>query len=239
MKVSKLLLIMVILSLPSLIFATGENVKIGSSISFAGRDWRVLDLKDGNALVLSEQIVVLKPYLDRFDMVTWTNSSMRSYLNNTYLNNEFTSEEKARLIETRNTTENPWFPEMGKATSIDKVFLLSIEEVVQYLGDSGDLENRKFKKPVDDHYVEDEMGRFLSDQYDSKRETKTENGRPCEWWLRSNTLVTGHATYIRSDGAISIVGLGSLITNSGAYITPGRDVRYIPAGVRPAMWIKL
>jgi len=239
MKVIKLLIIVLILSLSSILYATGEDVNIGSTITFAGRDWRVLDLKDGNALVLSMNVVVLRPYLERFDKVTWTNCSMRSYLNNDFLNNEFTSEEKARLVETRNVTVNPWFPEMGSATSIDKVFLLSVEEVVQYFGDSGDLENRKFKKPINDGYVEDKMGRYLSDQYNAERIVKTENGRTCDWWLRSNTLGTGYATYILSDGAISVVGLGGLTANSSSYIIDARDMRYIQAGVRPAMWIKL
>ena len=60
--------------------------------------------------------------------------------------------------------DNQWQGTKGGNTTADKVFLLSLEEVVKCFGDSGDLKN---KRKVNAHGVECEYGYYTSDQYNS------------------------------------------------------------------------
>ena len=43
---------------------------IGDIIQFGGHDWRVLDVRDGKALLLSDKIIEKRPYHDEYEDVT-------------------------------------------------------------------------------------------------------------------------------------------------------------------------
>ena len=101
--------------------------KIGSIIPFGGYDWRVLDVQNNKALILSEKIIEERAY-KRKD-ITWETCKLRRYLNGAFYN-KFSSQDRARIAETRITTNNPWYKE-GNATN-DKIFLLSIQELALY-----------------------------------------------------------------------------------------------------------
>ena len=52
----------------------------------------------------------------------------------------FRDEDRDRIIQVRNTNEkNQWFDTPGGNPVFDRIFLLSIAEVVEYFGDSGVL----------------------------------------------------------------------------------------------------
>ena len=66
--------------------------------------------------------------------------------------------------------DNPWYGTRGGNTTTDKIFLLSLEEVVKFFGDSGDLKNRKGWYWENGNFVlKDGQGYAINDQYNSTR----------------------------------------------------------------------
>ena len=70
---------------------------------------------------------------------------------------------------------NPWYGTSGGNATTDKVFLLSLDEVVKYFGDSGDLLNKR-RKDYKGNAVS--AGDSLYDEYNDSRIVK--NGKDKE-----------------------------------------------------------
>ena len=180
---------------------------------FGGHNWRVLVVEDGKALLLSEQVLERKQYHSQKVAVTWKSSTIRKYLNTEFLET-FSQADRKRILETKVVTnnDNPWYGTQGGAATTDKIFLLSLEELVQYFGDSGKLKNRSGQ---DDY--------SFSDQYSQSRIAYTKDGTGSWWWLRSPGHFTNHAALVITDGVVGVNGL---------------SVSRI-SGVRPALWLKI
>lgn len=48
-----------------------EDIKIHSSLSFGGYNWRVLDIQNNTALIITEDIIEQRPYHDAYKDITW------------------------------------------------------------------------------------------------------------------------------------------------------------------------
>lgn len=132
--------------LNSIIQRTDRNQKkpqIGSEIYFGTKDeryiwWRVLDLKNGMALIASKDIL----YNSKFNnvAVSWKDSYLRQWLNSDFINTHFSSAEKERIVLSNNTNEdNPKYKTKGGGVTSDKVFLLSISEASRFFSKSANL----------------------------------------------------------------------------------------------------
>jgi hypothetical protein len=144
-------------------------------------------------------------------------------------------------LETRITDyNNPWYGTKWGNPTIDRIFLLSTSEVVQYFGDSGDLKNNKRWHLLDvknDNELilglhPDGHSECINDQYNHARKTlfhKVYNAGWDEkmWWLRS----PGISPQVRPTTV--------LIGNDGEIWVCGGDVYDPQIGVRPAMWIQI
>lgn len=82
-------------------------------------EWIVLEKTNGKALLITKYGIDCKKYNETYTDVTWETCSLRYWLNNTFLNNAFSNEERNKI---QNTS--------------DKVFLLSIEEAKKYFSSS-------------------------------------------------------------------------------------------------------
>ena len=164
-------------------------------VKFGNYTWKVLDVQDGKALLLTEDIIEFRPYHKSCTEITWADSDIRSYLNSDFITNNFSEEEQQKIIETAVTTpDNEWFNVEGGEDTQDKVFLLSIEEVVKYFGDSGQLENGN----PDSEY-------FIDDEYNEGRIAYNEG--VAEWWfLRSPGGEAGRAADMSDVGTIILYG---------------------------------
>jgi len=191
------------------------RIKVGGIILFAGREWIILDAQNNKLLILSEKFISDSEYYF-VSGYTWELCELRSYLNDTFFNS--LRQDKARIAETNVTTHNnPWWPEaLGGNVTNDKIFLLSIEEVVRYFGDSGQLMK---KNPTSEGWIDD--------RYNSSRIAKGENGIPLLWWLRSPGDITGSSAFITDDGRIGLFGLDK------------HNDWDVFSGVRPALWLNL
>ena len=59
--------------------------------------WKVLDIQDGKALILSKYVIETAPYHDQQGDVNWENSSLNSWLNHSFIGAAFTDEEKMSI----------------------------------------------------------------------------------------------------------------------------------------------
>jgi hypothetical protein len=195
-----------------------SNLTIGQrDVLFGDYRWRVLDIQDGKALLLSERIIEVRAYHDAEQDVTWEDSDIRAYLNGSFLETSFTQEEQDAIIEVTNINhDNQWYGTDGGNATNDKIFLLSLEEVVTYFGDSGQLEDRppNDQGHIADQYNEDRMAQYGRDV-----------GSGSGWWLRSPGGNLLHAACIGGeDGDLNMYGES---VNNNEW-----------NGTRPALWIQ-
>lgn len=117
-----------------------ESSLLGDTIVFGKYknkeiEWIVLDEReDGSQLLLSKYILFKKRYHNKSLEVTWETCALRKWLNTDFVKKAFTSSEQSKIQTTHvvNKGNEMYGTEGGKDTE-DKVFLLSIEEVNQYL----------------------------------------------------------------------------------------------------------
>ena len=180
-------------------------------VQFGKYVWRVLSIEDGKALLITENIVEKKVIHEVWKTTMWEDTDIRKYLNGDFYDG-FTDDEKKLISETKNKNpNNQWFDtEAGKDTT-DKVFLLSLDEVVKYFGDSGQLAN---KNPDNENKIDDE--------YNTARIAKYEDGTEGYWWLRTFGDNSASTAVVDYDGMIGVDG--------AFFISEG--------GVRPALWLK-
>ena len=103
-------------------------------------EWIVLDQQGMKALLISRYALDCQPYeQSRFkEDLSWETSSLRKWLNDTFLNDAFSSDQQAVILTTKvdcNEGESfGWSPVGGNPTE-DKVYLLSVKEASQYFAD--------------------------------------------------------------------------------------------------------
>ncbi|MDR0966535.1 MAG: DUF6273 domain-containing protein [Myxococcales bacterium] len=199
------------LSLTSDQTCSASTATKGATCVFGPYEWLVLDKQNNKALLLAKDVLVEKPYNTTDLPVTWASCILRSWLNNEFLN-EFTSQEQAKIDLTTNVNENnQWYGTAGGDTTQDRIFLLSLSEMVKYFGDSGQLASGPGTIP------------WIDDTYNSERIAKY-NGSATLWWLRSPGFINYSAAFVSADGIVYV---------SGSNIFD--DYR----GVRPALWLNL
>ena len=174
--------------------------------------WRVLEVKNDRALIVTEQGIDGDYGRSLTNDVTWSCSAQRSWLNISFYYDAFSAEERARMlkinVESNKRIENVSKDIYGKETktytnertlsSEDRLFLLSLEEKEKYK-----LENLILK-----------IGETGNADYS--------NGN--NWILRT------------SKDYYSTRGFNKIKTGSGLMVTEG-STRFHMHLLRPAMWI--
>lgn len=116
-----------------------QNARVGSLITFGsyeqdgytynGREpitWLVLEKQSDRILVISESALDSQLYHYRNESVTWRTCSIRSWLNNDFYTEAFTSSERERILATR----------VDGNSDTDSLFFLSLDEVKRYFSGS-------------------------------------------------------------------------------------------------------
>lgn len=197
-------------------------------ILFGSYEWRILDIQDDTALIITENIIEQRPYNNYSGDVTWVDSSLREYLNGEFYN-KFTKDEQSRIIPVWNKNQdNQWYGSQGGEDTLDYIYLLSIEEAVcKYFGDSSkNLENPSDKQK---YWFQ------RKDKNNIKRKAIF-NGSTWWWWLRSSGRDNKRAVYIHGDGNVGIQGNGTFHYSSNTIHPSTGDNS---GGIRPALWLKL
>ena len=204
-----------------------KNAKVGDIVYFGtyeqdndtsnGKEnieWHVLAKENSRVLVISDKALDCQPYNSSYtEEVTWENCSLRKWLNGTFLNKAFSTEEQAQIQNTTVSADNnpQYSTNPGNATT-DKVFLLSINEVEKYFNSD------EARKCAPTAYAK-AQGASTSDTF------KTPSGAAtCWWWLRSPGDDQSSAAYVY---------FGGDVFELGNYVFSGLNA------VRPAMWISI
>ena len=74
----------------------GESMKKNDIIKFGKYDWRVLKVKKGEALIISEKVIEKRAFDEDGSTNKWKDCSLNDYLNGEFLD-QFTHGEKARI----------------------------------------------------------------------------------------------------------------------------------------------
>lgn len=172
---------------------TFGNYFYGDSYSKSPIEWQVLTVENNKALLITTNGVDCMPYNTTPTFVTWENSLIRKWLNNDFISAAFSDTER-KLIKsvTSSTPDNPLFNTKGGKMSTDQIFLLNINEAVNYFKSK---EDRKIQATP---YAKSK-GLFVSD-----------NG--CSWWwLRSSGNVQNYAADVDYGGDVDFYGSSASI----------------------------
>ena len=201
-----------------------DKIIIGDIIKFGHLEWRVLDVQAGKVLIISKTSACNSKFNENdgfFSAGMWDNSDIRLYLNDNFLN-MITNQNPDLIIETKVINDkNRWYGTSGIKDTIDKIFLLSIEEAEKYFGNSDDYRKNRVKSDIDEKTGK-ENSRYISNDHDSGRKLEKDHFSYMGWWLRSPGESKYKSAYVNKDGHIIV---------SGEYITNHKNIR-------PAMWIK-
>ena len=120
-----------------------KEFNIGLTMPFDCYNWRIFDIKNNAALIITEEIIEQRTYHDAYKAIIWADCALREYLNGEFYD-KFNATDKSRIIPVINKNpDNQWYGSKGGADTEDNIFLLSIEEVCKYFGDSlSKLQNR-------------------------------------------------------------------------------------------------
>ncbi len=173
-------------------------------------EWLVV-ARDGNkVLLISRYALDCQPYQKSNSAITWEECSLRTWLNDTFINKAFNSQEQTGILTTHvQAHKNPEYSTNPGGGTQDKIFLLSITEAETYFQSD---EARVCK--LTDYAVK-------QGSYEKILDTTMGN---CWWWLRSPGC--------NQDSAANVIYLGSVNRIGNPVINNGN-------AVRPALWIDL
>ena len=184
-------------------------------------EWIVLDYDELNhrSFLLSRYGLDNVQFNTKQVSITWEKCTLRSWLNNDFLNHAFSEKEQKAILTTevnnRASYSTKWVKEQGGNNTKDQIFLLNYAEASQYLGVTDERNNntKAFLAPTP--YAIARGAR-------ESKEYKTEEGKKTtDWWLRSSTTDKAFAARVDQGGAFN-----SWFNNE-------------TFAVRPAFWLDL
>lgn len=145
--------------------------------------WQVLTVKDGKALLVSRDCLEYMPFNTNQTEYRfwWSTSSIRTWLNSDFINSAFSFEESDLIVygEINNDIDDEsWGQMFGCGGTFDKVFLLSNNEVREYMSE----EYSEFRYSPASAYAE------------SKGLNKTSK-EASDWYIRTPGRVNNSAIY--------------------------------------------
>jgi len=155
--------------------------------------WRVLEVNDDTIFLLSEYGLVCRFYNDTYESVTWETSTIRRWLNSTFLESAFLKPEIDAICDTViKTKDNKRYGSCGGNKTVDKVFLLTSDDVnnTAYGFQKGSKRKSKTRTCRITEYA-------LVEGYRNK-----DNNNTC-WWLRSPGITNYYAAYVLSSGKVT------------------------------------
>ncbi len=174
-------------------------------------EWMVLDVFDGKASLISVYGLDAKPFHDDGKYgATWAECSLRGWLNNEFYEKAFDEKSRKQILTTRleNYCSEEYDVFIGQTYTEDKVYLLSIDELLQSFGTDSRI-------PSDSR-----TSRITATDYAKAQgvwEGVTDNGIFSPWLLRTPGVSSNHTTRVSSQGTLSYV---SNNTYSGNAIRP-------------------
>jgi len=177
-------------------------------------EWRVLALENDRVLVISENVIEVRPYHHEYTSITWEKSDLRRWLNGAFFDG-LPVNARTQIGEVSNQNPDNWGTLGGNSTQ-DRVFLLSISEAEQYFYSD---KNRQARLSLSDAT----MG-FFAEKYGMTLKV-FEEIQSGYWWWR-----------LRSPGSYGSEFAAS-VNHSGSVYGVGGIVDLDSGGVRPSFWL--
>lgn len=99
-------------------------------------EWLVLDRDGDRILVISRYVLDWMQFVTEYRSVTWEDSTLRKWLNETFLNEAFSTDEQVMIPTVMvSVDKNPAYNTPTGNDTKDQVFLLSYSEVEKYFSD--------------------------------------------------------------------------------------------------------
>lgn len=169
--------------------------------------WRVL-ANDGNLFIVSDQNLDCVVYNSSAETVTWEECSLRKWLNSKFLDNAFTTQEQGAVLESLVVNEDGAKGSEAGADTYDKVYLLSVYEVIDPdLGFPTDWKDKGGTRVS------------LNTEYTKSKRAITGSDMSGAWWLRTPGDAKNAAN----------------VFNEGNVFVRGGNVNNFIFAVRPAM----
>lgn len=206
--------------------------------------WVVIDKQNGKALIMTKDIIDYQLFSDSDD-IEWKDTRIRKWLNEDFINKAFSDDEKNKILDTKlnNNYKYSWSKlnsdsdtyEVYKAEdTIDKVFLLSTDEIIKYfynnnyninIADSS-CENKNLStKPTSyASNIKDNNYGTISISTNEKKWNYGNSG----WALRSMSKL------INNEYESGALGLDEVMSSGRVGTSRVLNHYY---GIRPAMWV--
>ncbi len=174
-------------------------------------EWIVLKNSADGKMMISKYGLAAQPYNTKKEEIHWEDCSLRAWLNNEFLNEAFTADEQAKILEQTivNNEENDYFILSGADTK-DKVFLLSTKEADTLFAD-------RFERQMEVTAAAAANGAYVDG-----------NGFG-SWWLRTTGRWTTNA---------ALVGYFGSIDANGQHVDFNDTDNKKAISVRPVIWLK-
>ncbi len=175
-------------------------------------EWIVLAREEDRALLVSSYILDAQPFNGRKQSGNWEKSAIRKWLNGTFLNKAFSTQEQKSILSVvvdngSSQGYNRWTEKCNDTR--DRVFLLSYAEAAAYFTDSSARRCAATAYAV-------KQGVTTSSGY------QTEGRKTASWWLRSPGPDSSHKAVIDYAG------------NAGQGVAATAGI-----GIRPALWVRI
>ena len=179
-------------------------MKFGSFVSGADQEessleWMVLEKQDDRALLISKYGVDCLPYNDQWVKTTWADCSLRSWLNDSFLEEAFSSDERKSII-TQTVVNRDNGGNSGGEITEDQVFILDIKELEKYFSSDED------RKIMPTEYAQNK-GAFVDTQ-----------NQACWYWVRNPGDDAKYAAYVNCKG--DILHRGNLVFGNTFAVRP-------------------
>lgn len=152
-------------------------------------EWRVLEVSDGSALLISRYNLEVMSYhtTSAVGHLTWDRSNLRVYLNGYFYQNAFSESERHSIITSSvPSSSNPVFETDGGQDTEDNVFILSLEEAQLYF--DSDSDRLAFNTEYSNNNNENMFGLLVDS--------------PAGWWLRTPRDGGDNTCLITENGAV-------------------------------------
>lgn len=173
-------------------------------------EWLVLEIQKDKALLISKFVLDCGMFNELEGEINWESCTLRGWLNNTFLESAFSEDEKSMILKSFvPASTDPNNDTNCSNSTNDKIFLLSVEEVLAY-----------FNSPHEMIATPTDYAKFNGIFY-------SESTNTANWWLRTPGHFEKDKLYYSSytideNGECEAIWTMSSIT-----------------GIRPAMWIDL
>lgn len=152
-------------------------------------EWIVLKSDDSTVTLMSKYVLDCVKYHENKDKPSyWSEASLRKWLNEDFLNTAFSDAEQAFICEIENQNpNNDEHKTVGGETTLDRVYILSIDEVKAYVGEDIIL--------------------GVPTAYAISRGTYQKDGfEATYWWLRSPGATQNNAAFVSYEGKLTTRG---------------------------------